>query len=221
MLKKILISAAIVTSLFSLEIDDFIDKSQCDQIIDKGIYSVCYSYKHKSALSGWTKINGKLAIKDGIKERPKFYEEEQIPKNYRAKYSDYTGYGMRWNKGHFIVSDAEADYSYDSLITTYSMVNIIPQSALVNQKTWIKAERYGRLVASKLDELTSISIAKYKNSDSFNGISIPSDLYRVYFNNEKNFQRCFHYENVLEVDVKNDDLRNHEVDCDTLKITKR
>ena len=33
---------------------------------------------------------------------------------------------------------------------TYSMSNIIPQSQLVNRNTWIKVERYERLVASKL-----------------------------------------------------------------------
>lgn len=30
---------------------------------------------------------------------------------YRTKYKDYTGYGKDWNRGHFIVEDA--DFYYD------------------------------------------------------------------------------------------------------------
>ena len=219
-MKKILGLIIVFTiSLFGLELKDFVNTAKCDQIIDKNLFSICYSYKHKGALSGWTKINGKLAAKDGIKERPKFYEEESIPNRYRTKYSDYTGYGKDWNRGHIIVSDAEADYDYNELIKTYSMANIVPMSATLNQKTWTKVERYGRMVALKLGELDSITIIDYTNSDSsFNGITIPSDFYRIYYNNEHNFQKCFYYKNILDVDVVNDDLRDHEIDCNSIKI---
>lgn len=206
-------------SLFALEVEDFIDKSKCDQIINKKTYSICYSYKYKGAVGGWTTINGEMAVKEGIKERMDFYDEVSLPEKYRTSHKDYNGYGKEWNRGHIIVSDAEADYSVESLWETYSMANIVPQSALVNQKTWTKAERYGRMVASKIGDLQSVTIVSYKNSSmSFNGITVPSDFYRIYYNNDKNFQRCFHYENTLDVDVKNDDLRNHEIDCNSLKI---
>lgn len=206
-------------SLFAYEVEDFIDKSKCDQIIEKKTYSICYSYKYKGAIGGWTKIKGDLAKQKGIEERLRFYDEVTLPSKYRTSYKDYTGYGKDWNRGHIIVSDAESDYSHESLYESYSMANIVPQSALVNQKTWTKAEKYGRLVASKLGDLDSVTIVGYeKPNGSFNGITIPSDFYRIYFNKEKDFKRCFHYENSLEVDVAKDDLRNHEIDCNTLKI---
>lgn len=219
-MKKIIFLFLLALNLSAYELKDFVDLSKCDQVINKDLFSICYSYEHKGALAGWTKINGPLAAKEGIKERLKFYEENTIPKKYRTKHSDYTGYGREWNRGH-IISDAEADYDYDALYKTYSMVNVVPMSATVNQKTWTKAERYGRQVALKLGELDSITIIGYENSRvSFNGIRVPSDLIRIYYNNEHSFQRCFHYENVLEVDISTDKLKNHEVDCESLILSK-
>lgn len=207
--------------LNAVDVSNFIDKSKCDQIIDKQLYSICYSYKYKGALSGWTRLDGNLVSKKDIKERPKFYNEDTIPMKYRTKYSDYTGFGENWNRGHFIVSDADFDYDIKALNKTYSMANIIPQSAIVNQKTWTKVERYGRMVSQKLGYVNSISIAKYDNPNSKikNNIVIPTKLYRIYYNNEAKFQKCFEYENRLDIDYKNDKLRNHEIDCKKLNLS--
>jgi endonuclease G, mitochondrial len=217
----IFISINFVFSSFSYatEISDFINKSKCDQVINKQLYEICYSYKYKGALSGWVKLDGNLVGKTDIKERPRFYNEDTIPMKYRTKYSDYTGYAEDWNRGHFIASDADFDYDEKALLKTYTMANIIPQSALVNQKTWTKVERYGRMLAQKLGYVNSISIAKYENpnQEMNNNIIIPTKLYRIYFNNDVKFERCFKYDNVLDVDYKNDKLKNHEIDCKQLK----
>lgn len=206
--------------LFSTAIEDYIDKSKCDQIIDQQLYQICYSYKYKGALSGWVKLDGNLIGKDNIKKRPRFYNEDSIPMKFRTKYKDYTGYGEDWNRGHFIVADADFDYDEKALSKAYTMANIIPQSALVNQKTWTKVERYGRVLAQKLGYINSISIAKYENQNQKigNDIVIPTKLYRIYFNNDAKFEKCFEYDNKLDVDYKSDKLKNHEIDCDGLKL---
>ena len=122
--------------------------------------------------------------------------------------------------GHFIVADADFDYDEKALVKAYTMANIVPQSALVNQKTWVKVEKYGRVLAKQLGYINSISIAKYDepNHKIANDIVIPTKLYRIYYNNEANFEKCFEYENVLNVDYKNDRLKNHEIACSKLKI---
>jgi endonuclease G, mitochondrial len=216
----IFINFILLSFLNAAEISDFIDKSKCDQVIDKQLYEICYSYKYKGALSGWVKLDGNLVGKKDIKERPRFYSEDTISMKYRTKYSDYTGYATDWNRGHFIVSDADFDYDEKALNKTYSMANIIPQSAIVNQKTWTKVERYGRMVSQKLGYVNSISIAKYDNlKDKINNnIVIPTKLYRIYYNNEARFEKCFEYENKLDIDYKNDKLRDHEINCKILKI---
>lgn len=205
--------------LLAASVEEYIDKSKCDQIIDKQLYQICYSYKHKGALSGWVKLDGTLIDNDDIKKRPRFYNEKTIPMQYRTKYADYTGYGEQWNRGHFIVADADFDYDEKALSKAYTMANIVPQSANVNQKTWIKVEKYGRMLASKFGYINSISIADYRGSNHTisNGITIPNAFYRIYYNNEANFEKCFFYENRLDVDIESDKLKNHEVDCKQLK----
>lgn len=219
MFKKILLSAAAICLLNATDISDFIDKSKCDQIIDKQLYQICYSYKFKGPLSGWVRLDGNLVNKDDIKERLPFYSEKNIPIKYRTKSEDYTGYGKDWNRGHFIVADADFDYDEKALTKAYTMANIIPQSAMVNQKTWTKVERYGRLVASKLGYVNSISIAKYENLSYKigNDIVIPTKLYRIYYNNDAKFEKCFEYENSLFINYENDKLKNHEIDCKSIK----
>lgn len=218
-MKKLTLVALLATAIFGAEIDDFLDKTKCDKIADKGIFNICYSYKYKGAIGGWTTLDGKLAIKEGIKDRPRFYDEKEIDEQYRTTYSDYTGYGKKWNRGHVIAADADFDYSKETLIKTYTMANVVPFSAKVNQKTWTKVERYGRLIASKMGEVNSITLVSYNNPDNkFNGITIPSDFYRIYYNNNHNFKKCFHYANDLEVNIEEDKLREHEIDCKSIEL---
>jgi endonuclease G len=216
--KKILLLISFSVALFATEVTDFISKHQCDQVIDKQIYSVCYSYKYKGALGGWTTLYGDKVNAVNIKKRPRFYENKTIPKKYRTKYSDYTGVGRTWNRGHFIIADADADYSKKSLHLVYDMSQIQPQAAKVNQKTWIKVEKYGRMLATKLGSVESVTIADYRGATKKikNNIVIPVGFYRVYFNDAADYKRCFYYKNNPFVDYKNDKLKDHLVDCDTV-----
>jgi len=97
------------------------------------------------------------------------------------------------------------------------MANIQYQAKL-NQKTWSKVEKYGRLLATKLGYINSISIADYRGSKKTigNDIVIPTGFYRIYYNNDVQFEKWFYYKNVLSINVKQDKLKNHLVRC--LKI---
>ncbi|MDX1808954.1 MAG: DNA/RNA non-specific endonuclease [Sulfurospirillaceae bacterium] len=218
-MKKLLLLSILTLSLYATNLSDFVNTSKCDQIIDKQLYHICYSYKYKGALSGWVRLDGSLVNKNNIKRRMKFYSEKTIPVQYRSKSKDYRGYGKDWNRGHFIVSDADFDYDHKALRKAYTMANIVPQSAMVNQKTWIKVERYGRALAQKLGYINSISIAKYDNPNHTirNHVVIPSTLYRIYYNNKAHFEKCFKYDNVLNVDYRHDKLKDHVVDCYRIK----
>lgn len=220
--KKLVIALFVILPniVFSASLEEYIDKSKCDQIVDKQLYQICYSYKNKGPLSGWVTLKSVSSEENDIKKRPKFYNEDTIPMKYRTKSEDYKGFGEDWNRGHFIVADADFDYDDKALAKAYTMANIIPQSAIVNQKTWIKVEKYGRILANKLGYINSISIAKYDDSNHkiANDIVIPTKLYRIYYNNEANFEKCFEYENILNVDYKNDRLENHEIECKSIKI---
>ena len=217
-LSLISILFTIISSLFATDISDFINIYKCDQVIDKQIYTVCYSYKYKGALGGWTILDGNKVNAVNIKKRPRFYENKTIPKKYRTKYRDYTGMGRTWNRGHFIVADADADYSKESLHLVYDMSQIQPQASKVNQKTWLKVERYGRMLAVKLGYVHSISIADYRGATKKlkNNVIIPRGFYRIYYNDNANFKKCFYYRNDIFVDWKHDTLKKHLVDCNKI-----
>ena len=202
------------------KVENFVDVSTCDRVIDKQLYEICYSDKFKGALSGWVRLDGSLVNNSNIKKRTRFYSETSIPDRFRSNYQDYTGHGKKYNRGHFIVADADFDYSDSSLELAYTMANIIPQSALVNQKTWTKVERYGRKLATKFGYINSISIAEYKNPKHKikNNVVIPSGYYRIYYNDDESFEQCFYYGNEVEVDYKSDKLKDHKIDCGSIKI---
>ena len=215
------ISVLLLANASAASVSNFIDTSKCDQIIDKQYYKICYSYKYKGALGGWVTLHGDKVNEGNIKKRPRFYNEKNIPLKYRTKYKDYTGHGKNWNRGHFIVSDADFDYDKKVLNKAYTMANIAPQSAKMNQRTWIKAEKYGRSLAVKLGTINSISIADYRGASNKikNNIVIPSGFYRIYYNNDADFKKCFYYENVLDIDTKRDKLKDHQIDCSQVNFT--
>ena len=46
---KLLITLILSMNLFATNISDYINKKNCDQIIDKQVFTICYDYKMKGA----------------------------------------------------------------------------------------------------------------------------------------------------------------------------
>ena len=205
------------SSLFATDVTDFINKKNCDQIIDKQVYTICYDYKLKGAKYVAYQLDGNKVNAVNIKKRPSFYTEKNIKKKYRSHTRDYTHSG--YDRGH-LANDASFDYDKKVVRKTYSMANIIPQAPKVNRKTWIKAEKLERQVASKLGEVSVINGVVYSSNPKRigkNQIAVPDAFWKMIYNDEKNYKKCFYYENDLNIDIKSDKLKNHLVDCNTLK----
>ena len=200
------------------EISDFINKRNCDQVLDKRYYQICYDYKAKGARYVGYVLDGDKVSEGNIKKRPRFYPDKEIPAQYRTTSSDYTKNEFHADRGH-LAPDASFDWSPQSLKSVYSMANIIPQYNKINQKTWSKAERHERMIAAKLGEVLVINGVEYGDySQRLNksGIAYPVAFWKMIHSHD-GFERCLYYKNDKKVDVKNDDLRNHEVDCNQLK----
>lgn len=212
MLKKILLSSTVISLLNATDISDFINLKNCDQIIDKQIFKICYSYKHKGALAVWYELDGNLVNKNNIKDRPEFYSEKNIPIQYRTKSQDYISSGF--DRGH-LAPDADFDYNLKAQVKTYTMANIVPQYPTLNRKAWIKAEKYARSISSKLQTVTVLNLVDYSNSTTQigkNKLSVPTTFYKIIFNDNKNFKKCFKYENI-EINTTIDKLKDHQIDC--------
>lgn len=193
---------------------------KCDQIIDKKYFQICYSYKNKGALAGWTRLYGEKVNSVNIKRKPSFYSEKNLPLKYRTKSKDYTGTGKIWNRGHFIVADADMDFDKKALSKSYTMAQIQPMAAKVNQKNWLKIEEHTRTMAVKLGYIDSISIANYDNpkGELKRGLVIPSGFWRILLNKKKNYLSCFYVENNPYSKTKEVRLEDHIIKCENIKI---
>jgi len=215
---KIIVLLFTLSLLKAVEITDFINHTNCDQVIDKEVYTVCYDYTYKGAKYVAYTLTGDLVHKVNIKKRGKFYTEKNLPKPYRSHTKDYIQSG--YDRGH-LANDASFDYDPKVLRKTYSMVNIIPQAPIINRYLWTKAERYERVLAKKLGSVTVINGVTYDATPERigkNQIAVPSSFWKILYNTSKAFKKCFYYENNL-LSIKEDKLENHIIECNLLLPT--
>ena len=207
----------------SIELDNFINDVNCDQVLEKefstgSLLSICYDYGYKSAKYVAYTLDGTLINSVNLEERPRFYTEREIPKEYQVLYSDYTRSG--YDRGH-LAPDADFDYSEEDLRVVYSLANIIPQDPNVNRYFWRKAEYQERLVASSLGELSVINGVVFDENPNYigaNRIAVSKAFWKILYNDEKEFRQCYYYDNFVLGDADLDTLAKHKVDCDSLII---
>ena len=187
----------LVVSLNAVNITDYINKQNCDQIINKQVYTICYSYKYKGAKYVAYTLNGSKVNKLNIKKRPRFYNEKSIPLKYRSKSSDYKYSG--YDRGH-LASDASFDYDKKVLSKVYTMENIIPQAPQVNRKLWIKAEKLERYIAVKFGSVSVINGVVYSSKSKRigkNNIAVPIGFWKMIYNDSKGYKRILYFKNIL------------------------
>ena len=207
-----------LSTLYATNINDFINKNNCDQIIDKQVFTICYDYKLKGAKYVSYKLNGSLVNKTNLKKRSSFYTEKTLPNKYRSKNKDYTKSG--YDRGH-LANDASFDYDKKVVRKTYTMANIIPQAPKVNRYTWIKSEKLERKVAYNLGYANVLNGVLYSNTPQRigkNKIAVPYAFWKMIYNDKENYKKCFYYKNDLILDTRGDKLKSHLIDC--VKLNK-
>jgi endonuclease G len=204
MLKKTLTTMVLTASLaFASDtfLHQFFNDKVCDQVLENdGYFKTCYDYKVKGAKYVAYTIGGSLANKGNIDERPRFYPD----KNKLTS-----------------TEDASFDYSQRSLNAAYVMSNIIPQHATVNRdkKAWAGVERFGRAIAAKMGKVDVLNGVIYSNNPKrigHNQIAVPDAFWKMYYNQEQKYQRCFYFENKPIAD-SNKNISDYEVECGKLK----
>ena len=164
-------------------------------------------------------LDGDKVNEVNIKKRPSFHTEKSLDRAHRVSPKSYSKTG--YDRGH-MANDASFDWSMESLNSTYSMVNIVPQEPRVNRYHWIKVERYARLVARKLGSVNVINIMQYNSNPkhiSRQNIAVPEGFYKILYNEEKDFERCFYYKNDASTYQKKEKLKKHLIECSLIKPT--
>ena len=210
------IATLLISPLLALNSSQFINEDNCNQILDKEFFQVCYDHNLKTAKAVSYTLYGDLVNETNIEKRPSFKIDREVEKQYRASTKDYTKSG--YDRGH-LANDASFDWSQESLNATYKLSNIIPQVRKVNRYTWIKAERYARFIATKLGEIQIINLVIYPKTPTRignNQIAVPNGFYKILYNNDQNYSKCLYYKNDNNIETKEDRLKQHEVECSTI-----
>lgn len=191
----------------------FMNKSNCNQIIDNEFIVMCYDYTKKAVKAVSYTLEGDLVYESNINKRPDYYAEKELPSKYRATTTDYTNSG--YDRGH-MAPDASFDWSQESLEAVYTLANIIPQAPQVNRNGWADLERYVRHKAVELGKVNVVNVVKYgENSNKIgkNRIAVSIGYYKILYNEEESFEECYYYSNKLGVSSQNDTVENHRVSC--------
>jgi len=224
MIKKLTLTFLVTTATLSatnINFNNFFNKKVCDQVLtNKGYFKTCYSYKAKGAKYVAYTLNGNTVNAKNIKKRPRFYEDKNIPKRYRSKYSDYTHNIYKMDRGH-LYPDASGDDNRKKLNSLYAMSNIIPQYKTINRgrKFWAGVERYSRNISTKLgsvDVLNGVMYSKHPKRIGRNKIAVPQAYWKIIYNKNKNFKKCFYFENNPLFIKGKDSIKDFIIDCNEL-----
>ena len=217
MLKKITLMVLLTNTIFAFNSQKYMNNNYCDQIITNPYFKVCYDYDLMGAKTISYTLDGDKVNKVNIKKRPSFHTEKSLDRKYRVSPKSYSKTG--YDRGH-MANDASFDWSMKSLNSVYSMANIVPQEPRVNRYYWSKVERYARLVARKLGSVNVINIIQYgSNPKRFKkqNIAIPQGFYKIIYNEEKDFERCFYYKNDSSSYEKKEKLKKHLIECSLIE----
>lgn len=129
--------------------------------------------------------SGKLFSRKGMKKS--FHEEKTLPEYHRSRNSHYRNSG--YDRGHMAPA-ADFKSSEDHMKDTFSLINISPQTPVVNRLIWSKLEELIRkLLKDKEGYVISgpIWLPKYSTSKkhsnlyhySFTGLGSPPGLIQV------------------------------------------
>lgn len=136
---ELIVSAGVSNTINPYSIDD-IGVPTSDQRLDYSSFSIGYNYSRKHA--DWV---GAALLPELVRlftpRVDSFYEETQIPAQYRATLEDYRNSG--YDRGH-LAPNATHDQSTTSMEDTFTLANMSPQLAGFNRFDWAQLESYIR-----------------------------------------------------------------------------
>lgn len=191
-------------------------KDTCDQIIKREAFEVCYDYKRKNPK--WVSYTiTKESVSVVRKRENRFYEDKEIPKEYRAVLKDYKKSG--YDRGH-MMPNATGDYSKTSQKETFFLSNMTPQHPRLNRQGWARLEAYVRELAVSFGTVNVVTGALYDEKREYigNRVDIPDYLYKVMYIPSQNIMYAFLMPNS---EVKKSEFKNYRKSVNEIEALTR
>jgi len=217
MLSRLLLLGIIMVMSNGALASDVFKGRKCDQVLHNRYYTTCYDYGHKGPRYTFYKLKGSLVDRNNIAHRFHFRQDRRIPVEYRVSDTDYAHNMRGLERGH-MAPDADFDYSYAALRSTYLLSNAVPQDGYVNRYGWGKAEELERLLArtNKIVYVTNGVIYNDTVNMSMRGVSVPVGFWK-YITNRRGLNICLLYANKKPLNGVSLPYRGHMVPCKTIE----
>ena len=163
-------------------------------------FAIYYSPQEKKPIYAVEKLNKELLTGPHPRRSNQFYEEARLPFLERALLSDYRGSG--YDRGHNVPA---GDMSNErSMAQSFSLANMMPQARQNNQGIWAKnVEEPTRAYVKRAAGDVYVFTGSTGNAGSIGKgrITIPSHLYKLVYDPNKNAAWAYWIENTNEANM--------------------
>ena len=163
-------------------------------------FAIYYSPTDKKPIYTVEKLNREQLLAPHPKRSNQFYEEARLPFAERALLSDYRGSG--YDRGHNAPAGDMANER--SMAQSFSLANMMPQARQNNQGIWAKnVEEPTRLYIKRAAGDVYVYTGSIGNSGSIGSgrVTIPSYLYKLVYDPNKNLAWAYWIENTNEANM--------------------
>ena len=164
-------------------------------------FAIYYSPIDKKPIYTVEKLSREQLSAPHPKRSNQFYEEARLPLAERALLSDYRGSG--YDRGH---NAPAGDMTNErSMAQSFSLANMMPQARQNNQGIWAKnVEEPTRLYVKRVAGDVFVYTGSVGNSGSIGNsrVTIPSHLYKLVYDPNKNLAWAYWIENTNEAPMR-------------------
>ena len=152
---------------------------QCDKILHKKAFDICYSCKWKTPKLVVYKVDGDLIDAKNLSRKSlRFRPDYNLPTKCRSYSKDYSRTGF--DRGH-LAPNAVFDYNRAIQKETFLMSNIAPQKPQLNRRLWAKIEKFVRIQARKYKDIGVITGVCGSVGHIKHNVNIPKWWYKIIF----------------------------------------
>lgn len=163
-------------------------------------FAIYYSPQDKKPIYTVEKLSREQLLAPHPRRSNQFYEEARLPFSERSLLSDYRGSG--YDRGHNVPA---GDMSNErAMAQSFSLANMMPQARLNNQGIWAKnVEEPTRLYVKRTAGDVYVFTGSTGNSGSIGKgqVTIPSHLYKLVYDPNKNRAWAYWVENTNEASM--------------------